>query len=245
MNMRDAKLKDTFNDHGASHSRQTPGVSLVVMDDKPDYRAVLRSLSEESGLNVVGECSDERNAMALLRRARPAIAIVDVHTPHMNGIEIIRTLHREIPQIRFIASTGHALDELFDIAMKNGTSAFVLKTDLIREFKDVIATVVGGHRYVSRAALERLLDRHIEMVQPLHEENRLTARQCNVVGLVARGFSNKEVAVRLNITESTVEKHRAAAMQRLGLLTAADLVRYVLATGLIDSKSEPEHRNRR
>jgi DNA-binding NarL/FixJ family response regulator len=214
------------------------------MDDKPDYRAALRSLSVESGLNVVGECSDSRNALAILRRSKPAIAIVDVHLPHLNGIEVIRTMHREIPQTRFIASTGHALDEIFDVAMKNGTSAFVLKTDLIREFKDVIAAVIGGHRYVSRVALERLLDRHLEMVQPACEETRLTVQQSNVVGLVALGLSNKEVAVRLTISESTVEKHRAAAMLRLGLQTSADLVRYALATGLVDSKSAPEYRNR-
>jgi len=241
--MRGDKLEYEAQGHVVEHSRQTAGVSLVVMDDKPEFRAVLRSLSAECGLNIVGECSDGRNAMALMRRSRPAIAIVDVHLPHLNGIEVIRTLHREIPQIRFIASTGHALDELFDVAMKNGTSAFVLKADLINEFKDVIATVVGGHRYVSRTALERLLDRHIEMVQPKFEAIRLTEQQRNVVGLVVRGFSNKESASTLNISESTVEKHRAAAMQRLGLKTSFDLVRYALATGLVDSKTGPEYSN--
>jgi two-component system response regulator NreC len=109
-----------------------------------------------------------------------------------------------------------------------------LKTDLIQEFHQVIATVVSGHRYVSRSALERLLDRHIERVRPAEEEDKLTSRQLDVVRLVARGFSNKEVANTLDISESTVEKHRAAAMQRLDCQTAADLVQFALNRGLLD-----------
>jgi len=207
------------------------------MDNKQDYRDLLRSLSKASGLKVVGECSDGRDAMSLLRRSRPAIAIIDLHLPHFDGIEVIRTLHREIPQIRFVASTGHAPDELFDVAMKNGTSAFVLKTDLIHEFQHVIATIVAGHRYVSRGALERLLDRHIELIQSKVSKGQLTRQQSNVVALVARGLSNKEVAVKLNISESTVEKHRAAAMRSLGLDTSAELVGYAITFGLVKSES--------
>jgi DNA-binding NarL/FixJ family response regulator len=225
LKMRDITLRGAAIDHGTPLLRQHTGLTLVVVDDKPAYRAALRSLSLTLGLHVVGECSDGRNA---------EIAIVDVHPPHLDGIEVIRTLHREIPQMRFIASTGHALDELFDVAMKNGTSAFVLKTDLIQEFHQVIATVVSGHRYVSRSALERLLDRHIERVRPAEEEDKLTSRQLDVVRLVARGFSNKEVANTLDISESTVEKHRAAAMQRLDCQTAADLVQFALNRGLLD-----------
>jgi DNA-binding NarL/FixJ family response regulator len=242
--MREAKRADGMAEHRVWSGRHPEALTLVVIDDKPDFFAAVRSLSIESGLTVVGECSDWRNAISLLRQCRPALAIVDVHFPFLNGIEIIRTMRRENPQIRFIASTGQALDDLFDVAMKNGTSAFVLKSDLIQKFKHVIATVIEGNRYISPGPLDRLMERHFEVFQTAREVHKLSARQRTVVGLIARGFSNKEAAARLSISESTVEKHRSAAMRRLGLQTSADLVRYAVMNGFVDSNSASGGRDR-
>jgi len=229
----------------ASHGRAAAAWTIAVVGDKPDFREKLRSLSEGAGLRVVGECADERNALALLRSIKPAIAMVDVQFPALNGIEIIRRMHQESPQIRFIALAGHPLDEMLDDAMISGISAFVVKTDLIHEFPRVIDTISRGYRYISTVAQERLLDRYVEMVRPILEENALTVQQSQVAGLVARGLSNKEVASELKISESTVEKHRAAAIHRLGLQSSAELVRYALDTGLLGLKTGSAYRKRR
>ena len=210
-------MDDPKNGSGVAYRRATNGLrnaasTVVVVDDTPDFREKLRLLSEGVGLRVIGECADERSALAVLRRFKPAIAIVDVQLPMLNGMEIIRRIHRESPQTRFIASAGQPQDQLFDDAMSCGISAFVVKTDLIYEFRQVIDVVGRGYRYISIVALERLLDRHLEMIRPNLEKNILTVQQSQVAGLVARGLSNKEVASEMDISESTVEKHIARGL---------------------------------
>jgi DNA-binding NarL/FixJ family response regulator len=169
-----------------------------------------------------------------LRELKPDLAVIDLHLPFLSGIDVISTIHREIPAIRLVAITGLQSTEFIDGALAAGACAYLTKPGCLPEFPAAAAAVLNGHRYLTDAALNYVWDTHAARVSPRNHDE-LTKRQREVVGLVAAGMSNKEMSVQLSISVRTVEKFRAEAMENLGIHTSAELVRYAVKAGMVDN----------
>jgi two-component system, NarL family, response regulator NreC len=210
--------------------------TIALADDHHLVRQGLRSLLQaEPGFTVVGEASSGVETIALVERLQPHILIVDLMLPDLNGIEVTRQVRCGVPRTQVIILSMYADDHYVQQALQQGALGYVLKgasaADLIQAVKDVYV----GHRYLSpllrEAALETQRAAPHAPVEDSYES--LTTREREVLQLVARGYSNAQIAQLLSISPRTVESHRASVMRKLDLRNPVDLIRYALQRGLL------------
>jgi DNA-binding NarL/FixJ family response regulator len=209
------------------------GARILLADDHSLVRQALRRAIEAMGdLTVVGEASTGIEAVELVRRLRPDLAVVDIGLPLLSGVEVARQIAQSNRRSRILVLTMHHDPKLVRIAFEAGAAAYVVKSAGLDELRTAIDAVLAGKSYVSPGALDR---------SPLAADNRaleslpvdvLTPREREVVGLLGDGLSAREIAEQLNISRKTVEAHRANAMAKLGLRKTAALVRFAIREGL-------------
>lgn len=204
--------------------------TFVIVDDHEEIRRVFKWYAENYGFKVVGEAADGRDALALMRKLKPRIATIDLILPGMSGIDLIACIHREQPRMKLVALTGRTDGEAMGRAIAAGACAHLVKPVNPEEFGPIMDKILRGEHALSASAVEVLWKTHSDKV-PYDLEVRLTPRQSEVVVLVVSGLSNKETASRLSISVRTVEKYRAEAMERLGVRSTAELVRFAIGAG--------------
>jgi two-component system, NarL family, response regulator NreC len=211
--------------------------TIVLADDHPVVRKGLRSLLEsEADLTVIGEAFDGLNAVELTERLVPDVLLVDVVMPGITGLEAVRQIKQRTPQVRSIVFSMHASEAYINEAFKNGASGYVLKGADSDEMVKAVRTVVQGRRYLSPIVSQQVIDAYLERAHdftPREPFDELTAREREVLQLVAEGQTNAEIADRLCISPRTVEIHRAHVMRKLSLKTSSDLIRFAIRKGLI------------
>lgn len=218
-------------------------MKILLADDHRMMRDGLRSILEKEGMEVVGEASTGREAIALWHQLHPDLTIMDIAMPDLNGIDATRRLVSESPGAKIIALSMNA-DRRYVVAMFTaGASAYLLKTSASDELIRAIHEVASGRKYVSPAiagvVLESLVTGASASIPPsnatppgLQAVKPLTTREREVLQLLAEGASSKEIAARLNIAVVTVETHRRQIMDKLGLRTIAELTKYAIREGL-------------
>lgn len=209
--------------------------SVVLVDDHTLVRAGLRTLIETiSGMRVVAEAGDGRSGLAAVQAHRPEVLITDVSMGDMTGLELTEKVRAELPATRVIILSMFSTDEYVMHALKAGASAYLLKDAAQHELEIALRAVLRGETYLSPGASKKLVERVTgeSAATPLEH---LTARQREILRLIAQGVRSKEIAHRLTLSRKTVDAHRAQIMERLGIDDTAGLVRFAIRSGLVSS----------
>lgn len=211
-------------------------VSLILADDHPVVRKGLRALLEaESDFRIAGEASDGREALKLVEQERPDVLIVDLMMPGLGGLEVVRQVRHRSPQTRIIVLSMHANEAYVLEALKNGAAGYVLKDESHAALVSAVQAVSAGRRYISPPLSERVMEIFLNKTEASAGDpyETLTDREREVLHLAAEGRTSAEIGDRLFISPRTVESHRAHLMQKLGLKTQSELIRFALRRGIL------------
>lgn len=201
-------------------------ISVVLADDHAVVRSALRALLDaEEDLEVAGEASDADGALSLLSECAPDVLVLDLRMPGPDPITLLGRLAGDHPDTAVVILTVETDPSLVEACLDAGAAGYVLKQASEVELGEAIRSAVTGGRFVSSGA-------RAAQAEPPGD---LTAREAEVLGLIALGHTNSEVAVRLGLSVRTVESHRLHIQQKTGLSSRPELVRYALANGLISS----------
>jgi DNA-binding NarL/FixJ family response regulator len=203
-------------------------VRIILADDHAMFREGLRLLLERAGIKVVGEAENGVELIDLARSLRPQVVITDMSMPLMNGIEAAATIRQELG-IPSILLTMHTDPQYVLRAMSTGIVGYVLKSKASACLVEAVQEVARGNVYLSPGASNTVLR---GMLAKSEIEEPLTARERQVLQLIAEGYTTKELAHFMTITVRTGESHRASLMDKLNIHNTAGLVRYALKQGL-------------
>ena len=208
---------------------------VLLVEDHTLVRSGIRLLLERSrDMVVVGEAEDGREAVALAKSLLPDIAIVDVGLPNLNGLQAARQIRKESPRTRILMLSMHGEIEYVREALRAGASGYVLKSAASAELMAGVHAVLMGQKYISENLLRSLKKKppDVRSGASASELATLTAREREILQLVAEGNSGPEIGRALGISERTVETHRLNMMTKLDIHTIAGLTRFALRNGV-------------
>jgi DNA-binding NarL/FixJ family response regulator len=210
---------------------------IVLAEDHTLVRKGMRLLIETiPGLSVVGEAADGAEALRLIEQHLPDCVLMDLAMPGVSGIEAVRLSTAQFPNIPILVVSMHADEAYVHQALAAGAAGYLLKGSDKEELETAVRAVCSGQTYLTPAISKTLvsaLSRKSQISPPSSPLEILTARQREVLRLVAEGNSTKQVAARLGLSVKTVEAHRGAIMERLGIRDLAGLVRFAVREGLV------------
>jgi two-component system, NarL family, response regulator NreC len=210
-------------------------IRVLLVDDHAILRAGLRKvLDAEDDIEVVAEAESADRALFEALETKPDVAVVDVVMPGKSGIEAAPDLVQAVPAMKILVLSMQDDPRYVRAAFEAGASGYVLKEAVDTEVVGAIRTVAGGERYVHPALGARLVAAEVEERRRA-EADPLSDREREVLRLLALGHTNQEIAKLLYISVRTAETHRAHIMQKLQLASRAELVRYALDNGLVES----------
>jgi DNA-binding NarL/FixJ family response regulator len=210
-------------------------IRVLLADDQRLVRAGFRMiLGDEEDLEVIGEAADGLEAVELVTRLHPDVVLMDIRMPGIDGIEATRRAVAACPETKVVVLTTFDLDEYVYAALQAGASAFLLKDAKEAQLLAAIRVVADGGSLFAPAVTQRLIARFSDRAPgPRVELPPLTAREREVLGLVARGLSNAEIADRLVISEHTTKTHVASLLHKLGLNSRVQAVVLAYESGLV------------
>ena len=215
---------------------------ILVADDHEVARRGIRSLLESHpGWEVCAEAKDGRDAVELATSMKPDLVLLDIGMPNLNGLEAARQILTTSPNVAILILTMHDSDNVIREVLRAGARGFLLKSDAGRDLVAAVEALESQKTFftprVSQMVLDGFLNREKkrseieDVVNP--SGDLLTAREREVIQLLAEGRTSKEVAVTLNLSVKTAETHRTNLMRKLGLHSVADLTRYAVRNGIV------------
>ncbi len=205
---------------------------ILIADDHGVIRAGLHALLDaESDIEVIGEAEDTEEVIRLAGELSPDIVLMDVSMPGEGGIEATRKICSDHPKLRVLILTVHEDKGLLQEALRYGASGYILKQAVKSELINAIHAVGRGELYIHSALTRALLDQVPDLQVP-RPDNTLTAREVDVLRLIAKGHTNSQIGQLLNISIRTVEFHRSNLITKLGVESRVGLVRYAEEHGL-------------
>lgn len=212
-------------------------IRIFLADDHSLLRQSLKVLLEmEPGLAVVGEAGDGHKTLDLVEALAPDVVLMDIAMPHLNGLEATRRLKKQRPEVKIIILSMHGDDQYIGQALRAGASGYLLKDASKEELLLAIRSVHQGGSYLSPRLSRRLIDDYLRLSDPAAQNpyhDLLTDREREVLQLMAENRPSPEIARILGISPKTVRNHRANIMEKLGLHSQSDVVKYALRQGLI------------
>ncbi len=217
----------------------TPKTKILIADDHEIVRHGLRSMLESHpDWEVVGEAVTGREAVELAKQTMPNVAVIDVSMPELNGLEATRQILKALPQTEVLILTMHESEQVVREVLDAGARGYVLKSDAGRDLIAAVEALCQRKAFfssrVSEMLLQSYLSRPAREPAPEAPRNRLTAREREIVQLLAEGKTNKEVASALNISIKTAETHRTNIMNKLDLHSISELVRYAVRNNIVE-----------
>ena len=208
---------------------------MLLADDHTLVRAGIRALLESvDGIKIVAESGDGREALELIIRHRPDVALLDIGMPGLSGLEVARRTAQESPRTKVIILSMHADPTYVRQAMRAGVAGYLLKGAAVAELPLAVQSVMRGEKYLTPRISQTIVDGFLREGQGEAEPlEGLTDRQREILQLIAEGKSTKEIAQVLDLSVKTVETHRMRIMERLGIHDVPGLVRFAIRSGLI------------
>jgi DNA-binding NarL/FixJ family response regulator len=209
-------------------------IRILLADDHDVMRRGLRDiLNTYEGWEVCGEASNGRDAVRMAEELKPDVVVLDLSMPELNGIEACRVIKKKLPNTEVLIYTLHETEQLIRKALTAGARGFVLKSDAEVKLVEAIDALSRHKPFLNSKASETLLESFIKNADESEEDSVLTSREREIVQLLTEGRTNKEVASILSISVRTVEAHRAAIMNKLGINSLAELVHYAIRNNII------------
>jgi DNA-binding NarL/FixJ family response regulator len=214
--------------------------NVLLADDHPLFRQGLRQvLDREADLRVVAEASDGAEAvqLALASDADIHLVLLDVSMPRMTGLLAAREITQARPEIRVLILSMHDDEQYFFEALEAGASGYVLKTAADRDVVNACRAAMRGEPFLYPGAVRALVRDYLERArrgETLTSHEPLTARELEIVKLIAEAHTNDEIADMLSISKKTVERHRANMLEKLGMTDRVELTRYAIRRGLVE-----------
>ena len=207
------------------------GISVLLADDHNLVRQGLRSLLDRENIQVIAEASDGQEVILLAEAHHPAIVIMDISMPTLNGIDAARELARSCPKTKVILLTQHDEEQYLQQALESGVRGYILKSQVVNDLVHAIRQVSAGGFYLSPGVSQAVVEAYRSKSE--RPSDPLSVRERQVLQLIAEGKSTKDVASLLGISVKTAESHRTRLMQKLDIHETASLVRYAIRRGLI------------
>jgi DNA-binding NarL/FixJ family response regulator len=216
----------------------TEKIRIVLADDHPIVLDGLRNLIRaEPDFELVGEAASGLSALKIIREQRPDVAVLDISMPELNGIVLSRRLAGEMPDLRLLVLTLHEDRAYLNQALEAGVRGYVLKRSAVENLVQAIHAVMVGGLYIDPAIVGRVFESKQVNKRLLARKGvapALTEREADVLKMAALGFTNKEIASRLDVGVKSIETYKARGLEKLGLKTRAELVRYASGQGWLD-----------
>ncbi len=212
-------------------------IRILLVDDHPVVRKGIRScLASADNIEVVDEATDGRDALAKVKELMPDVLLMDIDMPQMSGLDATKVVTRDFPQVKVLILSVHTNKQYVLQIIQSGAAGYVLKdappADLIR----AIESVSGGQAFFSPDISQIVLNQYLTEAGEGDDatgSKRLTAREREVLVMIAEGQSNKEMASKLGVGVRTVETHRERVMDKLNIHTVAGLTKYAIANGIV------------
>jgi DNA-binding NarL/FixJ family response regulator len=216
-------------------------ITVLLAEDHQLVREGFRALlKQESDIEVVGEAATGREAVQLTRKLRPAVIVMDIAMPLLNGLEATRQIRKDFPDTKVLILSAHSDEAYVEQVAALGAVGFLLKQTSSHVLAQAIREIQKGNTFYSPA-----LAKHVRSQEPQKllarggkfqkKANRLSSREVEVLQLIAEGKPNKQVAAELGVSFKTVDKHRQHLMTKLNIHDIAGLTRYAIAEGIIES----------
>ncbi len=219
----------------------TAAVRIIIADDHRMMREGLKSLLEKhAGLQPIAEADNGRNTVRLVQELKPDVVVMDVSMPDLNGIEATRQIKKEMPAVKVIGLSMHADKRFVTEMLKAGAAGYLLKHCAFEELEHAILAAVANRIYLSPEITGIVIEDYIHSApngktgknNGKSNGNSLTAREREVLQLLAEGSTTKQIATNLNLSIKTVETHRQNIMEKLNIHSIAELTKYAIVEGL-------------
>ncbi|MBI4287495.1 MAG: response regulator transcription factor [Chloroflexi bacterium] len=204
-------------------------------------QAIARSLADMEGFEIVGQASTAEEAVELVARSAPDVVLMDIGMPVMGGLQATETICKSFPQVSVLILTIHDREDYFFKALQSGASGYILKGAEMEDLVEAIKTVAQGSTYIYPSLMPRLVADYLQRVRTgavkPGEPGELTAREQEVLRLIAEGRTTNEIAEALTLSPHTVRRHRDHIMDKLNLHSKAELIRFAIRVGLLDAST--------
>ena len=220
---------------------------ILIADDHDVVRSGLKMLLRSRGeFSIVAEAADGEEAVRLVEKHRPDVAILDISMPKLDGIEATRLMKLNHPSLKVLILTVHEDEEYAVQVLRAGASGYLLKNAGKKEIFDAVRSVISGGRYFSPGISNLIVDGFVKRSGDGGPGGRteretapsvLTARETEVLQYIARGYTNREIADALCLSFRTINTHRANLMQKLDIHDTAGLVRHAITTGIVKAET--------
>jgi two-component system response regulator NreC len=210
-------------------------INILLVDDHKIICEGLRSLIEkQSNMEVVGEAGDGQTAVKLTRELTPDVVIMDIALPELNGIDATRVITADIPEVKVIALSMHSDKRYVTGILKAGASGYLAKDCAFDELAQAIKTVVADQNYLSPKIADLLIGNYLDHITEINtsESSVLSAREREILQLIAEGKSNKQIASELCVSVKTIETHRQHIMHKLDKHNIVDLIKFAIKEGI-------------
>ncbi|MEL6620806.1 MAG: response regulator transcription factor [Pseudomonadota bacterium] len=203
--------------------------TAVIADDHAMIRQGIRQILTSAQVDVVAEAADGLEAIAMVRKHRPAVLTLDLAMPYSRGIEVFGEARRWSPDTRIIVFSGLTSSGLLGQLAEAGADAIFLKREDLNAFSDAIPGIIAGQSIHGPGVAELL---------ETSQGSALTAREHQIVGLVVQGLNNREIGERLGVSTKTVDNHRTNLMRKVGVHSVAELLAFAVREGLLEASRE-------
>jgi DNA-binding NarL/FixJ family response regulator len=212
-------------------------ISVALVDDHPVVLAGIKALLQRMpDIDLVGEATSGRAALQLIMTCRPDVAIIDISLPDLSGIDLARRVRAECPEVHLLALTVHEDRAYLQLLLQAGARGYILKRSAADDLVRAVTAVAAGGVYLDPAIADKALPVKNQGAKPLppggHDE--LSPREADVLKLTARGLSNKEIAASLDVSIKSIETYKARALEKIGVRTRAEIVRYAFDQGWLN-----------